>query len=75
MTADVVRFPGITRFDLDPDVVLKEAIGKLEGVVITGFDKEGNSYFASSYSDGGNTLWLLEICKKALLEVGDDHND
>lgn len=75
MTADVVRFPGITRFDLDPDVVLKEAMGKLEGVVITGFDKEGNSYFASSYSDGGNTLWLLEICKKSLLEVGDDHND
>ena len=70
--SEIIRFPGITRFDLDPDVVLQEAIGKLEGVVITGFDKEGNSYFASSYSDGGNALWLLEICKKALLEVGDE---
>lgn len=72
MTADIVRFPGITQHDIDPDLVLQEAIGKLEGVVITGFDKEGNSYFATSYADGGDTLWLLEICKKALLEVGDE---
>ena len=75
MTADIVRFPGLTRYGLDPDRVLQDAIGKLEGVVITGFDKDGNSYFATSYADGGNTLWLLEICKKALLEVGDDRNN
>jgi hypothetical protein len=67
--SNVVRFPGITRFDLDPDLILQEAMGKLEGVVITGYDKHGNTYFASSYSDGGNAMWLLEICKKALLDA------
>lgn len=69
MSDNVVRFPGITRHDLDPDLILREAIGKLEGVVITGFDKDGNSYCASSYADGGDVLWLLEICKKALMEA------
>jgi hypothetical protein len=71
MDEKVIRFPGITRLDLDPDQVLREAIGNLEGVVIAGMDKEGNGYFASSYAGGGETLWLLELCKKTLLDAAD----
>lgn len=69
---NIIRFPGVTRLDIDPDMVLQEAIGKLEGAVIAGTDKDGNHYFASSYADGGETLWLLEACKKRLMEIGTD---
>jgi hypothetical protein len=41
--------------------VLKQAQGKLKGVVVIGFEKDedGTFYFASSYADGGDVLWLL----------------
>ena len=67
--AKVIPFTGITKLDLDPDVVLDHAKGNLEGFVIVGYDKDGNEYFASTYADGGTAMWLLERCKKALLEV------
>jgi hypothetical protein len=69
MTAKIIPFTGITKLDLDPDVVLERLHGVLEGFVITGFDKEGNLYYASTYGDGGTALWLLAKCQKALLEV------
>ncbi len=63
----VIPFTGITKLDLDPDTILENNKGKLEGVVIMGWDKNGNEYFASSYADGGTVLWLAERMKKALL--------
>ena len=65
----VIAFTGITRLDMPPDQVLEAAIGKLEGVVIIGWTKDGKEYFASTYSDGGTVLWLTERMKKLLLEV------
>ena len=71
MVAKVIQFRGITRLNLDPDTVLENNKGKLEGLVILGYDKDGEEYFASTYADGGEVLWLLERCKKMLLEVPD----
>ncbi len=68
----VIPFKGITKLDLDPDTILENNKGKLEGVVIMGWDKNGNEYFASSYADGGTVLWLVERMKKALLEIADE---
>lgn len=68
---EVVRFPGITRLDLDPDVVLREALEKLEGVVIIGYAKDGAEYFASSYADGETAVWLLERAKFKLMQIAD----
>jgi hypothetical protein len=67
MTATIHNFTGITRLDLDPDRVLDAAKGKLQGVVVLGFDKDGNFYASGSYADGGTLLWLLEACKQRLL--------
>lgn len=65
-------FNGITRLDLPAERVLTEALGSgMEGVVILGYTKEGEEYFASSYADGGLVLWLMERCKTKLLEVGE----
>lgn len=69
---NVVRFTGITKLDIPADHVIESALGKLKGVVILGYDKDGQEYFASSYADGGDMLWLLERAKKALLEVADE---
>ncbi len=70
--SNVIPFTGITKLDLDPYTVLENTKGKLEGAVILGYDKEGKEYFASTYADGGNVLWLLERCKLNLLRIVDE---
>jgi hypothetical protein len=69
---NVVRFPGVTRLDIDPDQVLQKAIGKVQGVVVAGYDEDGEEYFASSYGSVAETLFLLERFKKYLLETHDE---
>lgn len=68
----VIPFTGITKLDLPPDRILEAAQGKLEGVIILGFDLEGDEHFASSYADAGTVIYLLERCKAELLKVVDD---
>lgn len=67
MSAKIIHYTGVTRLDMEPDRILDAAQGQLEGVVIIGYAKDGDEYFASSYADGGTVLWLLERCKIALL--------
>ena len=67
--AKVIPLNNITRLDLPVDQILEVAKGRLSGVVILGYDQEGDEYFASSYADGGEVLWLLERCKKKLLDI------
>lgn len=68
----VIPFTGITKLDMPPDHILEAAKGKLEGVVIIGYDKDDDEYFASSYADGGTVVWLLERCKRRLLNSPDE---
>ena len=68
--SNIILFNGITKLDLDPDMVLENTKGKLEGVILIGYDKEGEEYFASTYADGGEVLWLIERMKLRLLNVG-----
>lgn len=70
MTAKVILFTGITKLDLPPDRILENMIGTdIDGVVLVGYRKDGSEFFCSSYADGGTVLWLLESCKKKLMEV------
>ena len=69
---NVVDFPGVTYLDLPADKILEGAKDKLEGVIVMGYTKDGNEYFASSYADGGDALWLMERFKMALLSVPDE---
>lgn len=62
----VIPLNNVTRLDIPPERVLA-VIPKLQGVVLMGRDKDGNDYFASSYADGGEVLWLMEKCKHALM--------
>lgn len=66
-----MQFHVVTRLDLDADSTLENLAGKLEGFVLAGYDKDGNEFFSSTYSDGAEALWLLERCKMALLNQVD----
>lgn len=71
---NVVEFGGITKLDLDPMRVLEEAKkAGLKRVVIIGYcdEAEEDEYFASSVSDGGDVLWMLERAKLKLLRIVD----
>ena len=72
MTAKIITLDCLSRHDLSADRVLQGAIdADLEGVVLMGYGKEGEHYFASSYADGGTCLWLLEKLKARLMSMGE----
>lgn len=70
--SEIIDLPVITTLNLDPDRVLEKAIGNLDTCIIIGYDKNGDEYFSSSISDGGDVIWLLERTKKKLLEADYD---
>lgn len=75
MNDNVIPLGNVTRLDLPVDRVLDAAKDKLDGdggVVVLGYDKDGNRFFSSSIADGGDVLWLLEQCKRELLTVCED---
>ncbi len=69
---NVVEFGGITKVDLDPDRLLQKAIGRLSEVVILGFDKDNNEWFASSKADVGDIIYHLERAKHRLMNIIDE---
>lgn len=58
--------------NIDPDKVLKEAIGKLDCAVLIGYDREGHLYFASSKGALEDTNWLLDMGKREVLLLSDE---
>lgn len=68
--SNVIPLGNVTRLNIPTDRVLDGAKGTCsDGVVVLGYDDDGSFYFASSIADGGSVLWLLELCKKQLLEI------
>lgn len=73
VVSNVITLGNITSLDLPTDRVLEECKGDCTaGVVVLGFDDDGQLYFKSSIADGGEVIWLLEMAKKHLLEVGEE---
>lgn len=72
MAGKIIPLGNITKLDLPIDRVLEAAKRELKSVLLLGYDKDGKFYFASTMADGGDVLWLLENCKKRLLEVADE---
>ena len=66
MPKNIIELGGITTLPIDPDKILRKAIGEMSSVVVIGYDKEGEYYYASSQADGADILWLLEATKLAL---------
>lgn len=67
---DVVDLNCITSLDLPADRILNKAVeADLDTAVVVGWKKNGEFYFASTTSDGGNVLWLFEVAKLELMKV------
>lgn len=67
---NVLRVSVSTCLDVPPSRVLAGALeANMTKVVVAGYDEHGEEYFASSASDGGDVIWLLERAKRALLNV------
>jgi len=63
----------LSKVDLPPERVLKSASeAEMSGVVVLGYTEDGDEFFASSIADGATVLWLLERCKKLLLDAADE---
>jgi hypothetical protein len=72
MTAKLYHFNGETSQDLPPDQVLEQALGKLQRVVVLGIQEDGRLYTAASAGTIPEALYLLEKCKKILIDHGDN---
>ncbi len=51
------------------EVLAYACMTDLKDVVVMGWTEGGQHYFSSTYPDGPNVLWLLEVTKKELLET------
>ena len=68
--SNVVRLDVITKLDLQPDDVLRGAVGRYPGgVFVAGFDENGKIQIASSIADGGTILWMMEVAKVRLMTI------
>lgn len=71
-TAEVRKFTGITRHNLDPERVLDGARNaKLDSVTVIGYDSNGEFYFASTEAGGPSVLWDLQKAIHKLMEIGE----
>ena len=60
MTAQIIELENVTTLDLPPDRVLRKAgEADLESVIVIGYDRDGNEYFASSIANGPEVVWAL----------------
>lgn len=71
MTAEIFEFTGETTVDIPPQKVLKYTEDLKECVVI-GVDADNEIYVAGSSGDVANVVYLIELGKKYMLELGDD---
>lgn len=68
----VVPFTGITTVDHTPEHTLGAAAkAGLTTVVVIGFENDGDLWFSGSQSDAYQTLWLLELARKRLMEIAE----
>lgn len=67
----MIKFPSDSEEiskELPADVLLAEAFGQLQDVVVTGIDKEGRWWFASSSVNDEKILWIIENFKTVLID-------
>ena len=70
--SNIIPLGNITKLDQPVDRVLDGAKEQLTGVIILGWTHDGEAYFASTLADGGEVMWLLEKCKKDLLDAAEE---
>jgi len=71
--ADIIDlFNGEIEKDTDPDATLLLLMGRLDGFVLSGVDKEGREVTAVTFGTLPQALWFFERGKKTILERVDN---
>ena len=71
--ADIIDlFNGEVEKDTDPDATLLLLMGRLDGFVLSGVDKEGREVTAVTFGTLPQALWFFERGKKTILERVDN---
>lgn len=66
--APVSVLPVITSLDINVQRVAQAAVdAQLQRIIVIGCTADGDFYFASSKSDGGDVLWDLETARLKLM--------
>ena len=69
---NVVKFPGTTFGKINPETIAEnfsEVAKGLDSVIICGFTKEGEFYFATSEGEIKDNVWIIENAKMQLWEA------
>jgi len=60
----------VTTLDIPVERVVEAILSEgLTKIIVMGYREDGSTFFGSSFSDGGDVMWLMEKYKKALLDV------
>ena len=71
--ADIIDlFNGEVEKDTDPDATLLLLMGRLDGFVLSGVDKEGREVTAVTFGTLPQALWFFERGKKTIMERVDN---
>ena len=70
--ADIINFPDKGTIGDIPISEVIENCKQLDMIVVMGYDKDGNEYFASSSGDAQEVYWLLGRFRKFLEEIADE---
>ena len=74
--AEIVELDVPTRLDLPAEKILNKALTvELEACLVVGWGPNDELYFDSTYADGPEALWLLEVAKRRLMQVGDPEGE
>lgn len=69
--SNVIALDTVSSIDVPASRVLAAALeADLDGVVILGY-QNGREYFASSYANGRDCLWLIERARHKLMRITD----
>jgi hypothetical protein len=70
---NVIVLDVLTTINLPPERILNAALeADLAALVVVGYDKNGQYYFHSSIPHGSTVNWLLDQCKKRIIDEPSD---
>lgn len=73
MTAQIIKWSGLTKLDIPVERVLNGALDReLQSAVVVGFTQEGDLHFASSVASGAEAIFLLQRAIHNLNRMMDD---
>ena len=68
--SNVVILPVVTTLDIPAERILTQAIeADLKEAMIIGTNQDGSFFFAATFGDGGNVLWLLERARIEIMKI------